>query len=330
MKEVLQYLFDGNFLTTKKAEEVLINIGQDHYSEVEISSFLTVFLMRPITADELKGFRNALLKLAVRVDFSEFNTIDVCGTGGDEKNTFNISTLTAFVLAGAGVKVAKHGNYGVSSSCGSSNLLEYFGYKFSNNEEKLKAEIDETGITFLHAPLFHPAMKYVAPVRRTLKVKTFFNKLGPMVNPSMPQNQLVGVYDLKVLELYKKVYENSDVNYTILHALDGYDEISLTGDVVFASNHSEGKLNPVDFGFAPLKPAELNGGNTVEEAATIFIHVLENKSTTAQKNAVLANAATGIKIIHPEKELSACVEIAKESIDSGNALNVFKNLMEKQ
>lgn len=330
MKEILQYLINGNKLTSEKAEEVLTKIGQDNYSEIEISSFLTVFLMRPITADELKGFRNALLKLAVRANLSEFNTIDVCGTGGDEKNTFNISTLTAFVLAGAGFKVAKHGNYGVSSSCGSSNLLEFFGYKFSNNESKLKSEIGKTGITFLHAPLFHPAMKYVAPVRRTLKVKTFFNKLGPMVNPSMPQNQLVGVYDLNVLELYKKVYENSMVNYTILHAIDGYDEISLTGDVAYASNQSEGRLNPVDFGFAPLKPAELYGGNSVEEAAEIFKNVLENKATGAQKNAVLANAAAGIKTIHPEKELSACVEIAKESIDSGNALKAFKNLIEMQ
>jgi len=330
MKEILQYLFDGNFLPTEKAEEVLTNIGRDHYSEVEISSFLTVFLMRPITAEELKGFRNALLKLAVRIDLSDFNTIDVCGTGGDEKNTFNISTLTAFVLAGAGLKVAKHGNYGVSSSCGSSNLLEYFGYKFSNEESKLKTEIDTTGITFLHAPLFHPAMKYVAPVRRTLKVKTFFNKLGPMVNPSMPQNQMVGVYDLNVLELYKKVYANSEVNYTILHALDGYDEISLTGNVAYASNHSEGKLNPVDFGFAPLQPAELHGGNSVEEAAEIFKRVLQNKATTAQKNAVLANAALGIKTAHPKKELSACVEIVKESVDSGKALNTFEKLINSQ
>ena len=330
MKEILQYLFDGNKLTSEKAEEILTQIGQDNYSEIEISSFLTVFLMRPITADELRGFRNALLKLAVQANLSEFNTIDVCGTGGDEKNTFNISTLTAFVLAGAGFKVAKHGNYGVSSSCGSSNLLEYFGYKFSNNESKLKTEIDKTGITFLHAPLFHPAMKYVAPVRRTLKVKTFFNKLGPMVNPSMPQNQLVGVYDLNVMELYKKVYENSEVNYTILHSVDGYDEISLTGEAAYASNQSEGRLKPVDFGFAPLKPAELNGGNSVEEAAQIFINVLENVAAEGQKNAVLANTAAGIKTIHPEKELSACVEIAKESIDSGKALKVFKALIDKQ
>jgi len=330
MKKVLQYLFDGNILSAEEAENILTKIGQDNYSEIEISSFLTVFLMRPITADELKGFRNALLNLAIRVDLADFDTIDVCGTGGDEKNTFNISTLTAFVLAGAGFKVAKHGNYGVSSSCGSSNLLEYFGYKFSNDESKLKLEIDKTGITFLHAPLFHPAMKYVAPVRRTLKLKTFFNKLGPMVNPSMPQNQLVGVYDLQVLHLYKKVYENSQTNHTIVHALDGYDEISLTGEVAYVSNNSEGKLKPGDFGFAPLKPAELYGGNTVEEAAVIFKNVLENKATEAQKNAVLANAALGIKTIEPEKELSGCVEKAKDSIDSGNAYEVFKQLIDCQ
>ncbi len=326
MKETLQYLFEGNTLTTKEAEEILIKIGSDNFSEIEISSFLTVFLMRPITAGELKGFRDALLKMAVPVDLSEFDTIDVCGTGGDEKNTFNVSTLTAFVIAGAGYKVAKHGNYGVSSSCGSSNLLEYFGYKFSNNQRKLKAEIENTGITFLHAPLFHPAMKYVAPVRRTLKVKTFFNKLGPMVNPSTPQNQLVGVYGLNVLELYKKVYENSGINYTILHALDGYDEISLTGEVAFVSNLEEGKFSPADFGFAPLKPAELHGGETVEKAARIFMNVLENKSTKAQENTVLANAAMGIKTISPEKNLAECIEIARESVQSGKALESFKKL----
>ncbi len=326
MKETLQYLFDGNTLTTKEAEEILIKIGSDNYSEIEISSFLTVFLMRPITAGELKGFRDALLKMAVPVDLSEFKTIDVCGTGGDEKNTFNVSTLTAFVLAGAGYKVAKHGNYGVSSSCGSSNLLEYFGYKFSNNPRKLKAEIENTGITFLHAPLFHPAMKYVAPVRRTLKVKTFFNKLGPMVNPSSPQNQLVGVYGMNVLELYKKVYENSGINYTILHALDGYDEISLTGEVAFVSHGVEGKWTPADFGLATLKPTDLHGGETVEKAARIFRNVLENKGTKAQESAVLANAAVGIKTISPEKNLAECIDIARESVHSGKALESFKKL----
>lgn len=330
MKEVLQYLFSGKKLTTERAEEILTKIGEDRYSEIEISSFLTVFLMRPVTAEELKGFRNALLKLAVQIDLSEYNAIDVCGTGGDEKNTFNISTLTAFVLAGAGFKVSKHGNYGVSSSCGSSNLLEHFGYKFSNNEDKLKSEMEKAGITFLHAPLFHPAMKYVAPVRRTLKVKTFFNKLGPMVNPSSPKNQLIGVYGMNVLDLYKKVYEDLDVNFTILHALDGYDEISLTGDVAYVSTTSEGKLKPADFGFAPLKPADLYGGESVEEAAKIFMDVLENDATDAQKNAVVANTAMGIKTISPEKDLKECVEIAKNSIHSGKALQAFKTLIENQ
>jgi len=330
MKETLQYLFEGNKLTTDQAEEIQVKIGKDQFSEAEISSFLTVFLMRPITAGELKGFRNGLLKLAVKVDLSDFNTIDVCGTGGDEKNTFNISTLTAFVLAGTGIKVAKHGNYGVSSSCGSSNLLEYFGYKFSNNETKLKTEIDKSGITFLHAPLFHPAMKYVAPVRRSLKLKTFYNKLGPMVNPSKPQNQLVGVYNLQVLDLYKKVYEGSDTKYTIIHALDGYDEVSLTGEIAYASNGKEGKLAPADFGFAPLKPAELFGGNTVKEAAEIFLNVLERKATPAQEKAVLANTALGVKTVYPEKNLKESLEIATDSLKSGKALEKFQKLIALQ
>ncbi len=330
MKETLKYLFEGNKLTSLEAEDILTKIGHDHYSEIEISAFITVFLMRPITAEELKGFRDALVKLAVQVDLSEFNTIDVCGTGGDEKNTFNISTLTAFVLAGADIKVAKHGNYGVSSSCGSSNLLEYFGYQFSSQEPKLKKEIDQAGITFLHAPLFHPAMKYVAPVRRSLKLKTFFNKLGPIVNPSLPKNQLIGVYNLQVLDLYKRVFAGSALNYTVIHALDGYDEVSLTGDVAYVTNQAEGNLRPEDFQFATLAPEELYGGETVQDAAKIFLNILEGKGTEAQKQVVLANAALGIKTVFPEKDLHESIQIANESLISGRALNKFKNLIALQ
>lgn len=330
MKQILESLFAGHRLTSTEAEEILIKIGHDHFSDIEISSFITVFLMRPITAEELKGFRNALLKMAVQVDLSGYNTIDVCGTGGDEKNTFNISTLTAFILAGTGIKVAKHGNYGVSSSCGSSNLLEYYGYKFSNKEAKLKAEIEKTGITFLHAPLFHPAMRFVAPVRRTLKLKTFFNKLGPVVNPSNPPNQLIGVYDFDVFSLYKELFSGSALNYTVLYALDGYDEISLTGDVAYVSNHDEGKLRAADFGFPVLKEEDLYGGKTVEEAAVIFLNLLEGKGTSAQNNVVLANSAMGIKTIFPEKKLEECLLMAKDSLSSGKALKTFKYLIDRQ
>jgi anthranilate phosphoribosyltransferase len=327
MKELLTHLFEQKTLSRKDAENILTEIGSGKYSDAEIASFLTVFLMRTITPEELSGFRDALLKLCVRIDLSGFNTIDVCGTGGDEKNTFNISTLSAFVLAGAGEKVAKHGNYGVSSGCGSSNVLEYYGYKFSNEKSKLKKEIETAGICYFHAPLFHPAMKSVGPVRKALKLKTFFNMLGPMVNPSFPKNQLVGVYNQEVLRLYSYVYRDTGKNYIIIHGLDGYDEISLTGDFKYESNNSSDTLSPEAMGLKKVKPDELFGGNSVEEAAKIFIDILEGNGTEAQNNVVIANAAMGIKCIHQDLSIPDCVEKAKESLGSGKALNAFKTLI---
>jgi len=330
MKRVLSSLFEGNSLTRQQAEEILLMIGQNGCSDIEISSFLTVFLMREITPDELTGFRDALLKLCVPVDLSGFDTIDVCGTGGDGKNTFNISTLSAFVLSGAGIRVAKHGNYGVSSPVGSSNVLEYFGYRFSNDVGRLRREIETVGFTFMHAPLFHPAMKYVAPVRRALQAKTFFNLLGPMVNPACPPHQLVGVYSEKVLGLFGQVYQRSGKNFLILHGLDGYDEISLTGAVRIVSNVEEEVVGPADFGFAPVAAADLFGGNSADEAAQIFLRILENRAPAAQKNVVLANAAAGLRCIDPRKSWGECVALATESLESGRALKSFKRLIEMQ
>ena len=239
MKDTLNQLFAGNSLSKAEAATILTEIAEGKYSEAEIAALLTVFRMRPILAVELSGFRQALLDLCVAIDFSDFNTIDIVGTGGDGKNTFNISTLSAFVMAGAGIKVTKHGNYGLSSVSGSSNMFEYFGYQFSNDQGKLRRELEESGICFFHAPLFHPAMKSVAPVRRALKVKTLFNMMGPIINPSFPKNQLVGVYDLEVMDLYQQVFNDSGQNYLIVHSLDGYDEISLTGDARYVSNNTE-------------------------------------------------------------------------------------------
>src|SRR5512133_478950 len=230
MKKILNYLVDHKTLKKEEAQEVLTNIAKGIYSDAEIAAFITVYLMRSITVEELSGFRDALKHLCLRVDLSDFDTIDVCGTGGDGKDTFNISTLSTFVLAGAGAKVTKHGNYGVSSVCGSSNVMEYFGYKFSTDHDKLKKEIDSTGVCFMHAPLFNPAMKNVAPVRKALKIKTFFNMLGPMINPAFPNKQLVGVYSLDLARLYNYLYQQTDVQFVILHSLDGYDEVSLTGE----------------------------------------------------------------------------------------------------
>ena len=327
MKEILNHLFAGNNLNKAEAANILKEIAEGRYLEAEIASFLTVFRMRSIVADELAGFRQALLELCVAIDFSEYNTIDIVGTGGDGKNTFNISTLSAFVLAGAGIKVTKHGNYGLSSVSGSSNMFEYFGYKFSNDQGKLRRELEECGICFFHAPLFHPAMKSVAPVRRALKVKTLFNMMGPIINPSFPKNQLVGVYDLEVMDLYHQVFRESGQNYLIVHSLDGYDEISLTGDARFVSNHTEDNLSPADFGFTPITQAELYGGETVAEAAKIFQNVLEVTATDAQQNVVIANAALGIHCMYPERSLSHCVGEATESLKSKKALGAFKKLM---
>ncbi|MDP2337935.1 MAG: anthranilate phosphoribosyltransferase [Bacteroidota bacterium] len=327
MKDTLNHLFAGNSLTKAEAHQVLVRIAEGQFSEAEIASFLTVFQMRRIKAEELAGFRQALLELCVSIDLSEYNTIDVVGTGGDGKDTFNISTLSAFVLAGAGIKVTKHGNYGLSSVSGSSNMFEYFGYQFSNDENKLRREVEEAGICFFHAPLFHPAMKSVAPVRRALKVKTIFNIMGPIINPSFPKNQLVGVYDLEVMDLYRQVFSDSGQNFLIVHSLDGYDEISLTGDARFVSNLTEDNLSPADFGFEPVSPEELFGGETVEEAAKIFKSVLDGTGTQAQQNVVIANAALGIKCMFPEKSLIDCVAEASQSLKSKKALIAFNKLM---
>ncbi len=327
MKDTLNHLFTGNNLTKVEAHQMLVRIAEGQFSDSEIASFLTVFRMRRITGEELAGFREALLELCVAIDLSEYNTIDVVGTGGDGKDTFNISTLSAFVLAGAGYKVTKHGNYGLSSVSGSSNMFEYFGYKFSSDQGKLRREVEEAGICFLHAPLFHPAMKSVGSVRKALKVKTLFNMMGPIINPSFPKNQLVGVYDLDVMDLYHQVFRESGQNYIIVSSLDGYDEISLTGDARFVSNLTEDNLSPADFGFAPVAPEELYGGETVEAAAAIFRSVLEGTGTTAQQNVVVANTGLGIQCINPEKSLVDCVAEASESLESGKALSAFKKLM---
>lgn len=330
MKNTLTYLFEANTLTQEEAKAILTRIGQGEFSESEIASFLTVYLMRKITPAELAGFREALLDLCVPVELEGYNTIDVCGTGGDEKNTFNISTATAFVLAGAGIKVVKHGNYGVSSSCGSSNVLEHLGYQFSNDTGKIKKELESSNICYLHAPFFHPAMKHVAPVRKSLKVRTFFNLLGPMVNPSRPNNQIVGVFNQEVQELYHQVYTNLDINYCILHNVDGYDEISLTDKFRAITQKEDKTYSPEDLGFQRVNPTELHGGESIPEAASILTNVLSGKGSEAQTNAVLANTAMAIQCQTPEKSIADCLLQAKESIDSGQAIKALKTLLELQ
>lgn len=330
MRQILNYLFEHKTLNHDDARDILKRMAQGEYSDPEISAFLTVYLMRSITVDELSGFRDALLDLCLKVDLSDFDTIDVCGTGGDGKDTFNISTLTTFVLAGAGAKVSKHGNYSVSSSCGSSNVMETLGYKFSNDNDKLKNEMDKSGICFLHAPLFNPAMKNVAPVRKSLRVKTFFNMLGPMVNPSFPNKQLVGVFSLELARLYNYLYQQTNKNYAIIHAIDGYDEVSLTGGTKVITNHFEKIIEPYDLGLEQVSPDDLYGGKTVDEAVKIFTNILEGKGTTAQKNVLIANTALGLNCYYDGKPLDKCVEMARESLESGKAYKVLKKLIELQ
>ncbi len=325
MKQLLNRLINHETISTEEAKSVLVNISKGDYNQSQIASFLTVYMMRSVTTQELEGFRDALLELCLAVDFSAYNTVDLCGTGGDGKNTFNISTLSSFVTAGAGVKVTKHGNYGVSSISGSSNVLEYLGIKFSNEKDFLEKCLDKAGICVLHAPLFHPAMKNVAPIRKELGVKTFFNMLGPMVNPSFPKNQLVGVFNLELLRIYGYLYQNTNKNYTILHALDGYDEISLTSNTKVISNESEIELTPRDFGVQQITQEAIFGGNTIKESAEIFMKVIRGKGTEAQHNVVAANAGMAIatvKKVSPKEGF----ELAKESLLSGKGFKVLKKL----
>lgn len=327
MKETLNKLINHDILSKEDAKQILVNIAKGEYNTSQIAAFLTVYMMRSITIEELEGFRDALLELCLAVDLSAYNPIDLCGTGGDGKDTFNISTLASFVTAGAGVKVTKHGNYGVSSKCGSSNVMEFLGIKFSNEADFLEKSIDEAGICVLHAPLFHPAMKNVAPIRRELGVKTFFNMLGPMVNPAFPKNQMVGVFNLELARMYGYLYQNTDKNFTVLHALDGYDEISLTGNTKTISNQSEGMLTPADFGISPIRQIDIIGGESIEGSAQIFLDVLQAKGTEAQKNVVCANAGVAIATVE-NISVKEGFEKAKESLLNGSGLKALRKLQE--
>ena len=326
MKTILSRLINQENISEQEAKMLLVNISSGEYNSSQIAAFLTVYMMRSITLAELKGFRDALLDLCIPVEISEYNAIDLCGTGGDGKNTFNISTLASFITAGAGINVAKHGNYGVSSTCGSSNVLEFLGIKFSSDEAFLKECLDKAGICILHAPLFHPAMKNVAPIRRELGVKTFFNMLGPMVNPSFPKYQMVGVFSLELLRLYSYLYENTEKQFSLVHALDGYDEVSLTGETKVVSNGSERVISPKDLNLNPIKEQQIYGGETIQESAKIFTEVLNGKGTKAQNQVVCVNA--GIAIATAKQiPVEDGFELAKESLESGKANQAFKTLI---
>lgn len=327
MKKILQYLFEHKTLSRQQAKDALTGIGKGIYNEHEITAFVTVFLMRSISINELEGFRDALLELSIKINVEGLELTDIVGTGGDGKNTFNISTLSCFIVAGAGHKVAKHGNYGASSVSGASNVMEQLGYKFKNNEDALRREIDEAGICFLHAPLFHPALKTVGPMRRNLAVRTFFNMLGPMVNPAQPSYQLVGVYNLEMARIYNYLLQETGRAFTIIHGLDGYDEISLTNDTKVITREGEKIMTPIELGKRMVQASDIYGGNTVDEAAKIFNKIVRREGTWAQNAVVLANAAMALNCTGAYKTYSDAYDAAVDSLDSGKAYNALKKLI---
>lgn len=328
MKQILNQLFNHQSLTREEAAEVMANIAAGKYNDAQIAAFISVYLMRSIELDEVIGFRNALLELAIPMDLSEFDALDIVGTGGDGKNTFNISTCSCFAVAGAGYKVAKHGNYGATSVSGASNVLEYFGAKFTTDVDVIKRSLDDAGFAYLHAPFFNPAMKNVAPIRKGLGVRTFFNVLGPLISPVKPQYQCLGVYNLKMMRLYNYIYQNLGVQYSIVHSLDGYDEVSLTDTCKIVNNIGEFVYTPELLGFERLKQEELSGGDSIEEAARIFMNVLKNEATNAQRNAVVINSAIAIQTRNPIKPLEQCKAEAAESLESGSAMKAFEKFVE--
>ncbi|WP_288097335.1 anthranilate phosphoribosyltransferase [Hydrotalea sp.] len=330
MKKILQYLFEYKSFSREKAKEVLLNISKGMYNEYEITSFVTVYLMRTITIEELQGFGDALLELCVQLPFEDYQTLDIVGTGGDGKNTFNISTISCFIAAGAGQKVAKHGNYGATSISGASNVMEQLGYRFKNDVATLQKELDTVHICFLHAPLFHPALKVVGPLRKSIGVRTFFNMLGPMVNPASPAYQLVGVYNLEMARIYNYLLQQTNKSFTIIHALDGYDEISLTGDTKVITNNGEQILTPENLGKRMVQPQDIYGGNSVEEAAKIFLNILKGEGTWAQNAVVLSNAAMALHATKAFNSYDDAYLAAIESLESGKAYQTLQQLIRLQ
>ncbi|PHI20054.1 anthranilate phosphoribosyltransferase [Lewinellaceae bacterium SD302] len=329
MKATIESLYRREALSREDARQTLLRIGRGEINPAQIAAFISIFNMRPITMDELQGFRDAMLELAVPLDLEGRETIDVVGTGGDGKNTFNISTLSCVVIAGAGYQVSKHGSYGVSSAVGSSDVLIALGYEFTNDGDKLRRQLDEAGICFLHAPLFHPAMKEVVPIRRELKMKTFFNWLGPLLNPAKPKFSVMGTYGSEISRLYDYVMqEETGREYAIVHSRDGYDEVSLTGGgTQVRSREGQQLLYPQHFGLPQLMPAGLHGGETKDEGAKIFLDILDNNCSVAQKAVVCANSALAIRLMGPDKSLEECAAEARESIESSKAREVLNKLL---
>jgi anthranilate phosphoribosyltransferase len=326
MKNILNRLFEGEKLSREEARESLVKIGMGAVDHYQIASFLTVFRMRPIAGPELSGFREAMMDLALQVDLTDQDAIDIVGTGGDGKNTFNISTLSCFVVAGAGYKVTKHGNIAVSSSSGSSDVLQQLGYQFSNDVDKLKHDLEKGNFCYMHAPLFHPSMRFVAPIRKGLSFKTFFNILGPLANPSRPSHQLAGVYCEELMPLYTEALEDARIRHAVVFSDDGYDEISLTGPVKVTGTGIHKTYQPEAFNFKKITPTDLYGGNSIKEAASLFLKIIQGDGGPEQAATVCANAGMAIHILNPEKSLSDCVALARESLESGAAFQKLQKV----
>ena len=327
MKQILQKTFNQLPLSYNESYETLLKMGKGEISEIEMTAFISAFNMKEISVNELKGFRDALLDLSVRVAFSANDSIDMCGTGGDEKNTINVSTISSFVVAGAGYRVVKHGNYGVSSLCGSSNVLEYLGYQFSSNSSFLEQQLDSTGICFLHAPLFHPAMRHVATIRKVLGIKTFFNLLGPLVNPAQPSHQLVGVFNLKIARKFKYLLEESKRQFLVVHNTDGYDEATLTAPLKLLGNQIDTEIFPGELNAAQVLPKDLHGGSSIKEAASLFTRILSGNGTKSQTDVIAANAGLAIHCMNTNLSLSDCIMEARKSIESKAALTTLQNAL---
>lgn len=328
MKEILLKLRNSQTLTRQETCEILLKINEGSIPEIQTAAILAMLEMRGVTVEELLGFREGLLKTRVAIDLSAYSPIDIVGTGGDGKNTFNISTCTCFVVAGAGYHVAKHGNFGATSVSGASNVIQEHGVRFTNNQHLLTRSIEQSGVAYLHAPLFHPAMKNAAPIRKALQVPTVFNLLGPLINPATPEFQLLGVANLEQMRLYTNALRRVGTNFTVITSIDGYDEISLTDEFKVMTNEYESTYNPLELGFGNLRAEELHGGKDVNEAKAIFDSVLECRSTPTQQNVVIANAAFAIHTINPDKSIEECIDEARISIESGKALASFKKFVE--
>jgi len=326
MKERIQRLTHYEHLSREEAKQIIYNIAEGEINQSALTVILAVFMMRNIRMEELEGFRDGLLDLSVKVDLSGYDTIDLCGTGGDGKHTFNISTLASFVVAGAGFQVAKHGNFGVSSLSGSSDIMERIGVNFSNDEGFLKTCLEQAGICFLHAPLFHPVMKHVAGIRRDLGVKTFFNTLGPLTNPSRPKNQMIGVFDFELLRMYTYIFQKENSNFAVLHSLSGHDEISLVTETKVVSKDYEIMVSASDLGVDSVVDEDLFGGNSNNQAVRIFMDIIQGNGTEAQNNVVCANAGMAISLMQ-KCSIVEGFERAKESLNSGKAYDSLKNLL---